>query len=242
MGVASTYEDNLDKYLDGRRYMGWVPPRSKAFLDLDRLTIIAAEANRRGSPSGNKALRIAKHKSSTRRRHKRAVSSGSKVLRTARYARENPHWYPLWVARSFEEVVPEVRNGTVEIVSVVGTLRVQHRYKVAVRALKPGIDPVRSCVGPRGVLVRDVTVKVGCDRIDLFEWDEDIERFIANSLGRVNVVAIKIDPSTSRAHVTVPKKQMGAAIGRSWTNVKLASLVTGYDIKVNSTKRPRRSA
>ena len=224
--------------------MGWVPSSSEAILDRDywyqRAIVIAAEANRRAASSGSKALRTTRHKRSVRhrRRHKRVAQS--KVLRTAKYAREHPQWYPSWVARSFEEVVPEILDGTVKIVSVVGTIRVQHQYKVAVRALKPGIDPIRSCVGPGGVLVRDVIAKVGCDRIDLFEWDEDIKRFIANSLGRVNVVAIKIDSSTNRAHVTVPKRQMGVAIGKLGLNAKLASLVTGYDIKVNSTKGPSR--
>lgn len=143
--------------------------------------------------------------------------------------------HPKFVAKLFEAEVPELAEGVVEIKAI--TREPGNRTKLAVASSSDAIDPVGALVGQRGTRVMVVNNEIGNEKIDIIEWSEDPEKFIANSLSPAKVQRVEILPKRE-ARVFVPEDQLSLAIGRGGQNVRLAARLTGWKIDVRSETRP----
>jgi len=104
------------------------------------------------------------------------------------------------------------------------------RSKIAVVSHQEGVDPIGSCVGQRGIRIANVMNEIGEEKIDIIEWDEEPERFVANALSPAKVDSVKIKDET--ATVISPTDQLSLAIGREGQNVRLAWKLTGIKIDI----------
>ena len=143
--------------------------------------------------------------------------------------------HPKFVSKLFEMEVPEVAEGVVEVKLI--AREPGSRTKLAVVSLSEGVDPVGALVGQRGTRVMAVNNELGQEKIDICEWSEDPEKFIANSLSPAKAQSVEILPRRE-ARVYVPQDQLSLAIGRGGQNVRLAARLTGWKIDVRSQLRP----
>ena len=135
----------------------------------------------------------------------------------------------------FKREVPEIAQGSVVIKAIMR--EPGNRAKVAVYSNQPGIDPVGSCVGQKGVRVQAIIQEfAGLEKIDIIQWQDDIKSYIAQSLSPAKNVEVKIDESTMVAKVRVPKEELSLAIGKEGQNVRLASKLTGYRIEIEGNE------
>jgi transcription termination/antitermination protein NusA len=137
--------------------------------------------------------------------------------------------------RLLEYEVPEIYNGQVEIKNI--AREAGYRSKVAVAALQEGIDPVGACVGMRGIRIQNIVKELHDEKIDVIEWNNNQEQFIAKALSpsRVSGVYLEDDPDAGRtAVVIVPDDQLSLAIGREGQNARLAAKLTGWRIDIKS--------
>ncbi|HZS94564.1 MAG TPA: transcription termination factor NusA [Chloroflexota bacterium] len=134
------------------------------------------------------------------------------------------------VRRLFEVEVPEIFNGTVELKAI--AREAGSRTKVAVTARQEGVDAVGACVGMRGVRIQNVVNELNGEKIDVVQWDESPERFVANALSPATVTAVEVNPNERRAVVTVPDNQLSLAIGREGQNARLAAKLTGWRVDI----------
>ena len=141
--------------------------------------------------------------------------------------------HPEIVKELFATEVPEIAAGTVEIKSI--SREAGSRSKIAVMAHDENIDPVGSCVGQRGSRVQTVINELGGEKIDIIEWDDDIKKFISNSLSPAEIEGITLDKETKIASVQVADNQLSLAIGRNGQNVRLAAKLTGWKIDIVSS-------
>jgi len=139
--------------------------------------------------------------------------------------------YPKLISKLFELEVPEVSSGQVEIKSI--AREAGARTKIAVASKEEGIDPIGATVGQRGTRVQAVINELGGEKIDIIEWSEKPEEFIANSLSPAKVLEVKILPK-NKALCIVPEEQLSLAIGKQGQNVRLAAKLTGWKIDVRS--------
>ncbi|WP_251716193.1 transcription termination factor NusA [Lactobacillus agrestimuris] len=139
---------------------------------------------------------------------------------------------PDMVKRLFEQEVPEIYDGTVEIVSV--AREAGDRTKIAVKSNDPNIDPVGTCVGQHGARVQNVVNELSGENIDIVKYEEDPSDFIANALNPAEVIAVQFgeDGEEKSALVIVPDYQLSLAIGKKGQNVRLAARLTGYKIDI----------
>src|SRR3990172_1477644 len=126
--------------------------------------------------------------------------------------------------------VPEVREGIVEIKQIAREPGI--RTKVAVAAREEGVDPVGACVGQKGVRIQAVTDELGHERIDVIEWSADPVKFLINALSPAKIVSIELIQDQKLAKVYVTEDQRSLAIGKNGQNVRLASLLTGWEIDI----------
>ncbi|MEK9173229.1 MAG: transcription termination factor NusA [Patescibacteria group bacterium] len=143
--------------------------------------------------------------------------------------------HPKFVAKLFETEVPELAEGLVEIKAI--TREPGNRTKLAVTSNADGVDPVGALVGQRGTRVMVVNNELGNEKIDIIEWSDDPEKFIANALSPAKVMGVEALPRRE-ARVFVPEDQLSLAIGRGGQNVRLAARLTGWKIDVRSQTRP----
>ena len=136
------------------------------------------------------------------------------------------------VKRLFEQEVPEIFDGTVEIMSI--AREAGERTKIAVKSNDPNIDPVGTCVGPRGTRVQNVVNELGGENIDIVQYEDDPSDYIANALNPAEVIAVQFedDEDEKKAFVIVPDYQLSLAIGKKGQNVRLAARLTGYKIDI----------
>ena len=140
---------------------------------------------------------------------------------------------PGMLKRLFEQEVPEIYDGTVEIVSI--AREAGDRAKVSVRTNNPDIDPVGTSVGPKGQRVQTIVNELNGENMDIVEWDEDDARYIANALNPAEVVDVIFDEDNDRAcTVIVPDYQLSLAIGKRGQNARLAAKLTGFKIDIKS--------
>jgi len=143
--------------------------------------------------------------------------------------------HPKFVVKLFELEVPEIADGTVEIKLI--AREPGSRTKVAVVSNAEGVDPVGALVGQRGTRVMAVNNELGQEKIDIIEWADDPEKFIANALSPAKVRSVEMLPRRE-ARVYVADDQLSLAIGRGGQNVRLAAKLTGWKIDVRSQSRP----
>ena len=142
--------------------------------------------------------------------------------------------YPKLVSKLFELEVPEISAGQVQVKAI--AREAGFRSKIAVASTTEGIDPIGSAVGQRGARVAAVITELGGEKIDIIEYADDPEKFIANSLSPAKVLDVKILPK-NKALVIVPEDQLSLAIGRDGQNVRLAAKLTGWKIDVRPPEK-----
>jgi N utilization substance protein A len=137
-----------------------------------------------------------------------------------------------FLRRLFELEVPEVHAGTVEVKAI--AREAGSRSKVAVASRQPGLDPVGATVGQRGARVQAVVAELGGEKIDVIEWSEDADAFVAKALSPAQVIEVRIDEEHRIANVVVPERMLSLAIGREGQNARLAAKLTGWRIDIRS--------
>ena len=138
-----------------------------------------------------------------------------------------------FLRRLLENEVPEIYQGLVEIRSI--AREAGYRSKVAVTALKPGVDPVGACVGIRGVRIQAIVRELSDEKIDVIEWNPKTEEFIAKALSPARVLSVFLNKETDgmpTATVVVPEDQLSLAIGRNGQNARLAAKLSGWRIDI----------
>jgi N utilization substance protein A len=140
--------------------------------------------------------------------------------------------HPGLVKRLFELEVPEIADGTVEIKSI--AREAGSRTKLAVWANDPDVDPVGTCVGPRGGRVGAVVDELGGEKMDIIKYSEDPAAFVAAALSPADVTQVTTFPGTKSCRVVVPDDQLSLAIGKEGQNARLAARLTGYKIDIKS--------
>ena len=134
--------------------------------------------------------------------------------------------------RLFEQEVPEIYSGSVEIVAV--ARESGSRSKVAVRAKQQGVDPVGSCVGLRGVRIQSIVNELQGEKIDILEWDKDPNKFIQNALSPSQVLRVDVNPENGTAIAIVPDRHLSLAIGKEGQNARLAAKLCGWTVDIKS--------
>ncbi|WP_062203028.1 transcription termination factor NusA [Demequina salsinemoris] len=141
--------------------------------------------------------------------------------------------HPGLVRRLFEMEVPEIADGTVEIMSL--AREAGHRSKMAVRATVPGVNAKGACIGPMGARVRAVMSELHGEKIDIVDWDEDPAKFVGHALSPSRVVSVTVvDPEARACRVIVPDYHLSLAIGKEGQNARLAARLTGWRIDIRS--------
>ena len=140
--------------------------------------------------------------------------------------------HPELVKRLFEAEVTEIKDGTVEIMSI--AREAGSRTKMAVRSNNPNVDAVGACVGLNGARVNSIVDELRGEKIDIINWDENPGNLIQNALSPAKIVAVFADPDEKTAKVVVPDYQLSLAIGKEGQNARLAARLTGYKIDIKS--------
>ncbi len=140
--------------------------------------------------------------------------------------------HPGFVRRLFELEIPEIYEGLIEIKNIVR--EPGSRTKIAVFSKDMNIDPVGSCVGPRGIRIQNILSELKDEKIDVVEWSEDPVQFIASALSPSTVLAVDVDLDTMTSKVVVPDNQLSLAIGKDGQNARLSAKLTGWKIDIKS--------
>ena len=138
--------------------------------------------------------------------------------------------HPGLVKRLFELNVPEIASGEVEIKSV--AREAGSRTKLAVHAVDENLDPVGTCVGPRGARVAAVVNELRGEKMDIVVWSEDPAQFVAAALAPADVVSVTPIEGEKAFRVLVPDDQLSLAIGKEGQNARLAARLTGHKIDI----------
>ncbi|MFM1514377.1 transcription termination factor NusA [Helcococcus ovis] len=142
---------------------------------------------------------------------------------------------PEFVAKLFEIEVPEISQGTVEIMSI--SREAGYRTKIAVYAEDSSIDPVGACVGMKGARVNSIVEEINGEKIDIVVWSKDMKVYISNSLSPSEVVDVYIDADKKEAVAFVPDSQLSLAIGKEGQNVRLAAKLTNWKIDIKAESK-----
>lgn len=136
--------------------------------------------------------------------------------------------HPGLVRRLFELEVPEIKNGTIEIKGL--TREPGSRSKLAVASKSPNVDPVGTCIGPKGMRVQAVIDELRGEKIDIIRYSDDPAEYITQALSPAQVVSITVDEEKKVCNVIVPADQLSLAIGKEGQNARLAARLTGWKI------------
>ena len=140
--------------------------------------------------------------------------------------------HPGLLKRLFEIEVPEIFSGTVEINSV--AREAGDRSKISVSTEQEDVDPVGSCVGPKGTRVQAIVDELKGEKIDIVEYSDDPVVFVANALSPSKVLDVKVEEEGKSTTVVVPDYQLSLAIGKRGQNARLAAKLTGWKIDIKS--------
>ncbi len=141
--------------------------------------------------------------------------------------------HPDLVRGLFAREVPEVADGTVEIVAL--AREAGHRTKIAVRTGVAGLNAKGACIGPQGSRVRAVQNELHGEKIDIVDWYDDPARFVAEALSPATVLGVQVVDLLNRsARVVVPDYKLSLAIGKEGQNARLAARLTGWRIDIHS--------
>lgn len=138
--------------------------------------------------------------------------------------------HPKFVEKLFAVEAPEIANGAVTIKAI--AREPGSRTKLAVASSDPNIDPVGSCVGQRGVRVNTVISELGGEKIDIIEWNDNPEAFIASALAPAKINKVTLYQEENRAQIEVDADQFSLAVGRGGQNARLAARLTGWKIDI----------
>ena len=140
--------------------------------------------------------------------------------------------HPGLVRRLFEEEVPEIQSGVVEIKSI--AREAGNRTKISVYSHNPEVDPVGACVGRRGMRVEHIVEELHGEKIDIVPWNEDVVEYIASALSPAKVSMVQLNENDKIARIVVADNQLSLAIGREGQNARLAARLTGWKIDIKS--------
>lgn len=213
--VYDRYEDRIGEIVNGEIYQVW---RNEVLvLDGEENELILPKSEAIPSDYFKKGDSIrAVVKSVEMRNHNPLII----ISRTA----------PEFLARLFDQEVPEVSDGLITIKKIV---RVPgERAKVAVESYDERIDPVGACVGMKGARIHGIVRELKNENIDVINFTENTQLFISRSLNPAKVTSIEINEDDKKANVYLHPDQVSLAIGRGGFNIRLASMITGYEIDV----------
>ena len=142
--------------------------------------------------------------------------------------------HPEMLRRLFKLEVPEVNSGAVQIKGIARDAG--FRSKIAVMAKENDLDPIGACIGQRGTRVQTIINELGGEKIDIIEWNDNLEKFIMNALAPAKVLRVEIDEKNKIARAFVKEDQYSLAIGREGQNVRLAAQLAGLKIDVVMNK------
>ena len=140
-----------------------------------------------------------------------------------------------FLVKLFELEVPEIEEGLLEIVSAARDPG--SRAKIAVRSHDQRLDPIGTCVGMRGSRVQAVTNELAGERVDIILWSEDPATYVINALAPAEVTSIVVDEDKHSMDVVVEEENLAQAIGRGGQNVRLASVMTGWEINLMTVEQ-----
>jgi transcription termination/antitermination protein NusA len=140
--------------------------------------------------------------------------------------------HPNFLSVLFENEVPEISEGIINIVQV--AREPGSRAKIAVYSKDSDVDPVGACVGMKGARVQAVVQELKGEKIDIVPWDPDPAKFICNALSPAEITRVIVDEADQSMNVVVPDDQLSLAIGRKGQNVRLASKISGWSLDVTS--------
>jgi len=166
---------------------------------------------------------------------------GSKMkfyIASVEYASKGPEimlsrTHPEILKKLFVLEIPEITSGVVEIKAL--AREAGSRSKIAVIANEENIDPIGACVGQRGARIQTIINELGGEKVDIIEYDEDINKFITNALSPAKIITVKTDEAHHIAKVLVNEDQLSLAIGKAGQNVRLAAKLTGWKINIKSS-------
>ncbi|MCQ2452172.1 MAG: transcription termination factor NusA [Oscillospiraceae bacterium] len=138
--------------------------------------------------------------------------------------------HPGLVKRLFENEVPEIYDGTVEIKSI--AREAGSRTKISVVSSNPEVDPIGACVGPKGGRVAAIVEELRGEKIDIAQYSENMEEYVASALAPSEVISVTMDEGNKSCRVIVPDGQLSLAIGKEGQNVRLAARLTGCKIDI----------
>ena len=139
--------------------------------------------------------------------------------------------HPGLVTRLFENEVPELFDGTIEIKAV--SRQAGSRTKMAVYSANEEIDAFGACIGQRGMRINQIVEELGGEKIDLIKYSDDPVAFVSEALSPAKVVSVEIlDEEAKSCRATVPDSQLSLAIGNKGQNVRLAAKLTGWKIDI----------
>ncbi len=145
--------------------------------------------------------------------------------------------HPNLVRKLFALEVPEIADGSVEIINV--ARESGHRSKIAVATKVSGLNAKGACIGPMGQRVRNVMSELAGEKIDIIDFDENAATFVGNALSPSKVVSVTVvDAEARAARVVVPDYQLSLAIGKEGQNARLAARLTGWRIDIRSDAAP----
>ena len=136
------------------------------------------------------------------------------------------------VKRLFEKEVPEIYQGVVEIKSI--AREAGERTKMAVLSHNPDVDPIGSCIGPRGSRVQKIIDELHGEKIDIFQWSDDITELVKNALAPAEIISVLLGQDDNSLLVIVSEDQLSLAIGKRGKNARLAVKLTGHKIDIKT--------
>jgi len=139
--------------------------------------------------------------------------------------------HPALVKKLFALVVPEIADGTVQIMSI--AREAGHRTKIAVQSMRAGVNAKGACIGPMGQRARNIMAELHGEKIDIVDYSENGAEFVAHALAPARVSSVQVIDAEARiARVIVPDFQLSLAIGKEGQNARLAARLTGWKIDI----------
>lgn len=143
--------------------------------------------------------------------------------------------HPRIIQELFELEIPEIEDGLIEIVSI--AREAGYRTKIAVASHDPEVDPIGSCIGPRGARIQTIVNELKNEKIDIVRYSDNPADYITNALSPARIISVEVIEDTPESRgvlVVVPDDQLSLAIGREGQNVRLAHRLTGWRIDIKS--------
>lgn len=148
--------------------------------------------------------------------------------------------HPGLVRRLFELEVPEIAQGIIEVKAL--SREAGSRSKIAVHSTLENVDPVGTCIGPKGMRVQAVIDELRGEKIDIIKYSENPAEYVSNALSPAEVLAIDVESDKKICRVTVPEDQLSLAIGKEGQNVRLAARLTGWKIDISTGVKAEQQA